>query len=66
MSENENEQTTEQAEAAETEGLIVGDEVHLVPVLRQRETQLGGDDPRATVRRVAGDPDLHVALPPRA
>src|SRR5690606_35974958 len=49
-------------ERREAEGLLVRDEVHFVPALGERDPELGGDGPRAAVRGVAGDPDLHRRL----
>jgi hypothetical protein len=45
--------------AVETEGLRVGDEVHLVTECRQFNAQFGGYDARSTVRGVTRDSDPH-------
>ena len=47
----------------EAERLVVGDEVHLVPPIREEEAQLRGDGPGASVCRIAGDADLHASSP---
>jgi hypothetical protein len=47
--------------ASEPEGLRIRDEVYLVTSICEGETKLRGHCARASVRRVTGDSDLHMA-----
>ena len=51
-------------ERRQPEGLLVGDEVDLVPALRERDAELRRDRAGAAVRGIAGDADLHATPPP--
>ena len=45
--------------AGETEGLRVGDEVHLVTARGELDAEFRGDDATTAVGGIAGDADLH-------
>src|SRR5579863_2595969 len=45
--------------SSQADRLRVGNEVNVVPALRQFQTQLRGDNATPTIRRIAGDSDLH-------
>ena len=49
--------------AAETKGLRIGDEVHLVTACCQLNAEFSGDDAAAAVSGIAGDADLHGLYP---
>ena len=51
-------------ELLEPEGERVGDEMNLVPPLRELHAQFGRDDARAAMRRITGDSDLHDVILP--
>src|SRR5687767_7950363 len=50
-------------EGREPKGLLVGDEVHLVPTLGERDAELGRHRARSAIRRIARDPDDHARPP---
>src|ERR1700681_1295829 len=50
-------------EGRQPERLLVGDEVDLVPALREGDAELRGHCARAAVCGIARDPDLHSPAP---
>ena len=46
----------------QTYGLRIGDEMDLMPALRELQPELGGHYATAAIRRITGDADLHEGL----